>query len=223
MPIFFLIHKLALEYSTSLVNFNRVTVMFPKVPSSGCHNKLPYTGWLKRQTLISHISGDSEVQIEGAGRLFLVRTRAVRSRPMAVFLHLHMMGRGEGRKLPSAFACVRSQLFGTLDGSPPGSSACGILQPRILEWVAVSFSRGSSRPRDWTCVSCVPCIGTWILRHWATWEVLMNLGEAQTRSPQDDVNCAWRVTVFSPVSASHTSTEFISWCVDTEEPRLVWT
>ena len=36
-----------------------------------------------------------------------------------------------------------------------GSSFCGILQARILEWVAISYSRGSSRPRDWTCVSCI--------------------------------------------------------------------
>ena len=37
--------------------------------------------------------------------------------------------------------------------SPPGSSIHGILQARVLEWVAISFSRGSSRPRDWTQVS----------------------------------------------------------------------
>ena len=40
------------------------------------------------------------------------------------------------------------------DCSPPGSSVHGILQARILEWVAISFSRGSSQPRDWTCISC---------------------------------------------------------------------
>ena len=38
-----------------------------------------------------------------------------------------------------------------IDCSPPGSPVQGISQARILEWVAVSFSRGSSRPRDWTC------------------------------------------------------------------------
>ena len=38
-----------------------------------------------------------------------------------------------------------------------------ILQARMLEWVAISFSRGSSWPRDWTHVSCVSCIGRWIL------------------------------------------------------------
>ena len=39
------------------------------------------------------------------------------------------------------------------DCSPPGSSVHGILQAGILEWVAIFFSRGSSRPRDQTCVS----------------------------------------------------------------------
>ena len=42
-----------------------------------------------------------------------------------------------------------------MDHSPPGFSVHGILQARILEWVAVSFSRGSSLPRDQTWVSCV--------------------------------------------------------------------
>ena len=42
-----------------------------------------------------------------------------------------------------------------VDCSPPGSSVHGILQARILEWVAMLFSRGSSRPRDQTGVSCI--------------------------------------------------------------------
>ena len=41
------------------------------------------------------------------------------------------------------------------DHSPPGSSIHGILQARMPEWVAISICRGSSQPRDWTCVSCV--------------------------------------------------------------------
>ena len=41
------------------------------------------------------------------------------------------------------------------DCSPPGSSVHGIFRAGILEWVAISFSRGSSRPRDRTCVSYV--------------------------------------------------------------------
>ena len=46
-----------------------------------------------------------------------------------------------------------------LDCSQPGSSAHGIFQARILEWVAISSSRSSSWPRDRTCVSCVSCAG----------------------------------------------------------------
>ena len=44
-------------------------------------------------------------------------------------------------------------LFDPIDCSPPGSSVHGILQARILEWVAIPFSRGSSWPRDRTWVS----------------------------------------------------------------------
>ena len=54
-----------------------------------------------------------------------------------------------------------------MDFSPPGSSVHGISQERILEWVAISFSRGSSWPWDWTCVSCIGRRG---LYNWATWE-----------------------------------------------------
>ena len=45
-----------------------------------------------------------------------------------------------------------------MDYSPPGSSVRGILQARILEWVAMPSSSGSSWPRDWTCVSFDSCI-----------------------------------------------------------------
>ena len=47
-----------------------------------------------------------------------------------------------------------------MDCSLTGSSVNGISQARILEWVAISFSRGSSQPRDQTCISC---IGRWVL------------------------------------------------------------
>ena len=46
-----------------------------------------------------------------------------------------------------------------MDCSPPGCSLHGISQERLLEWVAISSSRGSSQPRDWTCISCVSCRG----------------------------------------------------------------
>ena len=56
-----------------------------------------------------------------------------------------------------------------VDCSPPGSSVRGILQARILEWVAISFSRGSSPPRDQTQLSCTA--GRFFII-WATREVL---------------------------------------------------
>ena len=57
--------------------------------------------------------------------------------------------------------CVYGQLVShvwlcnPVDYSPPGSSVRGILQARILAWVAISFSRRSSQPRDQTWVSCI--------------------------------------------------------------------
>ena len=45
-----------------------------------------------------------------------------------------------------------------VDCSPPGSSVHGILQARILEWIAMPSSRGPSQPRDRTCISCVSCL-----------------------------------------------------------------
>ena len=44
-----------------------------------------------------------------------------------------------------------------------GSSVQGILQARILERVAISYTRGSSQLRDQTCICCVSCFGRWIL------------------------------------------------------------
>ena len=64
--------------------------------------------------------------------------------------------------------CV--QLFNPMDCIPSGSSVHGILQTRILEWVAMPFSRGSSQPRSWTCISCVKCIESGFFIHWATGE-----------------------------------------------------
>ena len=54
-----------------------------------------------------------------------------------------------------------------VDCNSPGFSVHGILQVRILQWVAMPSSRGSSWPRDRTCISC---IGRQILYHWATFE-----------------------------------------------------
>ena len=73
-----------------------------------------------------------------------------------------------------ALHCMHVQfcpaLCNPMDCSSPVSSVHGISQARVLEWVAISYSRGSSRPRDRTDNSCFSYIGRLILYHWATWE-----------------------------------------------------
>ena len=71
-----------------------------------------------------------------------------------------------------AVLCLVSQscpvLCNSMDYSPPGSFVHGILQARILEWVAMPFSRGSSQPRDRTQVFCIAGGRFFII--WATKE-----------------------------------------------------
>ena len=57
----------------------------------------------------------------------------------------------------------------------PGSSIHGILQARILEWVATSSSRGSSWLRNQTHIACISYIGRWILYHCTTWEAQVSI------------------------------------------------
>ena len=69
----------------------------------------------------------------------------------------------------------------------PGSSVHEILQAGILEWIAISSSKGSFLPRDQTCISYVSCIGRWILHHCTTWEAQTHCYMSIT-SPQ-----SWKV------------------------------
>ena len=69
-----------------------------------------------------------------------------------------------------ASACLVAQscltLCDSVDCSPPGISFHGILQARMLDWVAIPFSRGSSQPRDGTWVSCIAgrLFSVWVTR-----------------------------------------------------------
>ena len=92
------------------------------------------------------------------------------------------------------------------DCSPPGFSVHGILQPRILEWIAIPFSRGTSQPRDWSLVSCIAgrFITVWAtgksiyvcfidyakhfdyVDHNKRWKILQEMGIP------DHLNCLWR-------------------------------
>ena len=73
--------------------------------------------------------------------------------------------------------CMCAQACLTLcnftDCNPPDSSILGIFQARILEWVALSYSRGSSLwPWDGTYIICISLSGRWILYHCIAWEAL---------------------------------------------------
>ena len=80
--------------------------------------------------------------------------------------------------ITSMIAQACPTLCDPMNCSPPGSSLHGILQARILQWVAISSSRGSSWPRSNPHVSCGSCIGRQILYHWATWKPNTDGGEA---------------------------------------------
>ena len=78
--------------------------------------------------------------------------------------------RGENWSLLPSSACMHAKLLqscvtlcDSMNCSLPGSSVHGILQARLLEWVAMPSFRGSSGPRDSARVSYVSCIDRWIL------------------------------------------------------------
>ena len=93
-----------------------------------------------------------------------------------------------------------------MDSSPPGSSVHGILQARILEWVAMPSSRGFSQPRDrmyrwesWT-------IKGWALKNWCIWIVVL---EKTLENPWDNKE-------MQPVSPKGTQPWMLTGRTDTE-------
>ena len=79
--------------------------------------------------------------------------------------------------------------------SPRGSSTYGIIPARILEWAAISYSRGSFPSRDQTHVSC---IGRQILYHCATWDALKD-GMGDGKHPWHCLtHCEWWSSVDGP-------------------------
>ena len=74
-------------------------------------------------------------------------------------------------------------LCNPMDCSRPGSSVHGILQARILEWVAISSSRGSSWHRDRTWISYVSCMGRQVFTTSATWEAPRQWQSSASETP----------------------------------------
>ena len=80
-------------------------------------------------------------------------TASLSALPASGQLSLLLASWGEWGSIQQASVLVVPTLFDPVDWSLSGSSVHGILQASILEWVAISFSRGSSQPRDRTWVS----------------------------------------------------------------------
>ena len=98
-----------------------------------------------------------------------------------LFLNSPQEGRPSGPPTPHLFVRglrtlpyehLVAQLSLSYNCNSPGSSVRGIFQAKILEWVAFYSSRGSSQPRDWTCVSCVSCIAGRFFTCWGIREAL---------------------------------------------------
>ena len=81
---------------------------------------------------------------------------------------------------PNANPSVISlSLFGPIDYRPPSFSVHGIFQARTLEWVAISYFKGSSQPRDWTSISFIsPALEG---RFFTTWEAHANKTFKETK------------------------------------------
>ena len=122
---------------------------------SGCSISMVFFSFLSPLSVVSPMMTKSKWQ------LFLLSPSSTLY-PFSLFM-LYQNNNALPRRLISieykVVACLVAKssptLCDPLDCSPPGSSVHGISQARILEWVAISFSRGSSWPREWTHISCI--------------------------------------------------------------------
>ena len=134
---------------------------------------------------------------------------------MCVCVHTHACMHSDAQLCPT--------LWDPMDCNLPGSSVQRISQERILEQVAISYSRGSSRPRNQTRVSCISCIGRQIL--WTIGEAHKGLG-----SPSYDLlNCPFskhnqigdRLQCMDLGGHNSVHSPFSVTCVRTKQKQLV--
>ena len=156
--------------SSSLSQWCHPTISSSVVPASSCPQSFPASGSFPVSWLFT--SGDQSIKA--------LASVSVLSMNIQVWFPLGLTGLISlqvSKVLSSIFSsttiqkhqfsdvgvhvcvCLVAQccltLYDPINYSLPDSSVPGILQARILEWVAISFSRGSSQPRDWTQVSCI--------------------------------------------------------------------
>ena len=108
-------------------------------------------------------------------------------------------------------------LWDPMDCSPPGFSVHGILQARILKWIAMSSSRGSSQPRDWTQVSFILSIMSQIIGAFSTWLGASLVAQTVKNLPAMQKTQVWSLGQEDPLEkemAPHSS--ILAW-------RIPWT
>ena len=139
--------------------------LFPYLPTTPAQSLLPPGSWKKQPPGTQLWLGtDSE---EGPCTLTFMETWCVCDN----FLGRFHQGVYFPRAMPLPLWCMRvcwvtqscPTLCDPMGCSPPGSLVHGNPQARILEWVAISFSRGSSWPRDWTQSPTSPALAGWFL------------------------------------------------------------
>ena len=122
-------------------------------------------------------------------------------------------------------------LCNPMDGSPLDSSIHGVFQARILKWVAISFSRRSSGPRDQNCVSWVFCIGRQIHYHCPHGSMIKHppasaedtcsipdLGRLQLPQSSKHVHHIYSACAVDPGAKTTEACEPVSPCFATEKP-----
>ena len=96
-------------------------------------------------------------------------------------------------------------LCNPMDSSLPGSSVYGICQARILEWVAISFSRGSFQLRGRTYITCVPCISRYFLYMRSPFDILFlakGLSRVFSRNKFEGISSSAFSLLYSPTLTS---------------------
>ena len=104
-------------------------------------------------------------------------------------------------------------LCNPVDCSPPCSSVHGIFQARVLEWVAISFSGGSSLPRDWTQVSHIVSKTLYRLSHQGSPNVRKaSIKELSLTYQKNGPQCAWSsFTAVETLGIFHSLSSLHSW------------
>ena len=144
------------------------------------HNKFEVLSWFKLEVLTGSRMYECGIQVRVPG----YRVISIQEVPVLFITQLCLI------------------LCNPTDCGPPGSSVHGILQARILEWVAIPFSTGSSQPRDQTRVSC---IAGRFLTNWVTREA-----QIFTYLAASDLSC-WDLSLQCRLSYSTACGTLIPW------------